>query len=247
MGKKLLLSAVNILIISIPLYFIWGLYGYLYAVTFQICLIMLLFWNILGDIVIQRMVFHGKSLPNNAEMKPAIDRYFHYLESKKIIDRDESKTVIWTNSSLAYFIPISERSFVVSIALQDALIKNGSKLLLENISDSTYMPGVLFPRKILLLTVFTYVVTLRFLEIWAIIFAFGVKVILSIAMIVATGALFETADDVCNAISLGSALGTIALKINEWVNYVQDKLVELLVRETVLGHFNVVKHEMSIK
>lgn len=73
----------------------------------------------------------------------------------------------------------------------------------------------------------------------AIIFAIAVKIVMRIVMLIVAGALFGTAKEAGEAISIGVVLGKLVLKINDSVNYLQDRFVEWLVRQTVLGHFSV--------
>lgn len=191
-------------------------------------------------------IFQGKAIPANAEMRPVIERYMNYLISTHVLEGPGSKILLWADSIQPYFIPISKRTFIVSISLQDELIQQGEQLLRTHVPSDVYSAGQINARKILLLTVFGYIVTLRLLELWAIIFAVAVKIVMSIVMLIVTGALFGTAKEAGDAISIGVVLGKLVLKMNDFANYLQDRFVEWFVRQTVLGHFRVAISDMSV-
>lgn len=170
---------------------------YFYALIFQIALVALLFWNTLGDVAVLHTVFHGKAIPRNVEMKPAIDRYLEYLASDDHFDSSDTIRVVWTDSKLPFFIPVSRKTFIVSVALQDLLIEQRESLLINNFPTSSYNHAVLYARKCLLLTILGYKLCLRFLEIWAVIFLYALKNIMSIVMLCVTGALFSTRNTGC--------------------------------------------------
>ena len=246
MNRNLLLSAVNVLVISIPFGLTWGMEGYLFACAAQILLVSLLFWNVVGDAILAFFIFQGKAIPANAEMRPVIERYMNYLISTHVLEGPGSKILLWADSIQPYFIPISKRTFIVSISLQDELIQQGEQLLRTHVPSDVYSAGQISSRKILLLTVFGYIVTLRLLELWAVIFAVAVKIMMSIVMLITTGALFGTAKEAGDATSLGVVLGNLGLKGNDAVNYLQDYFTEWLVRETVLGHFQAATSDMPV-
>lgn len=247
MYRNLLLSTVNILVIGLPIYCIWGIEVYIWFILLQIVLIDLVFWNIIGDNILIDKIFHGKLIPNNSAIKPIVNRYINQLASNGIVTIMESKRIVYSDSKIAFFIPISPNTFIVSLSLQDLLIKQGIQLLTNHIPTSVYTPQVMYSRKFLLLTLWGYKIMLKTLELWAIFFALAVKAFMSIGIIIATGAIYGKISDVYNAISLGSTLGDIILKINDATGYIQDRLVEFFVKETVVGSFNAVKQELSIK
>lgn len=247
MKKNLLLTIVNVLIIGLPIFLIWGAEFYFCSVLFQIVLIALLFWNTMGDIFVLNSVFHGKAISQNAQIKPMIDHYIGYLASNNHFDTASTIRIVWTNSNLPFFIPVSRRAFVVSLALQDSLIAEGERLLINNFPKTSYNQAELYSRKCLLLTLLGYKISLLFLEIWAVFMLFAMKVIMSIAMLAATGALFGSAQEALDALALGSFLGELFYKGNNAVSYIQDRLVEIMVREAVFEHINSVGKELSIK
>lgn len=169
-GKKILLTIVNILIIGLPFYFIWGIKFYFLVVLFQLILIGVLFWNGMGDFLVLRFVFAGNPLPNNAEIKIAIDNYIKHIYFKKNGKYPYKAKIVWVDSELPFFVPVSRRAFVVSVALQDSIIDFGEVFLLRNFPENSYNQAILYSRKCLLLTFIGYKISLRFLELWAVFF-----------------------------------------------------------------------------
>lgn len=247
MKKNLLLTTINILIIGVPILLIWGAEFYFYSILFQVALIALLFWNTMGDVLVLHTVFHGKAIPKNAEMKPVIDHYIGYLASNSLFDTSDTIRVVWTDSNLPFFIPVSRKSFVVSLALQDSLIDKRENLLITSFPTSSYNQVELYARKCLLLTILGYKICLRFLEIWAVIFLYALKIIMSIVMLCVTGALFGSAQEILDSLALGSCLGELLNKLSNMLNYLQDRMVAFFVREAVLGHINSVSKDLSIR
>ena len=94
MNRNLLLSAVNVLVISIPFGLTWGMEGYLFACAAQILLVSLLFWNVVGDAILAFFIFQGKAIPANAEMRPVIERYMNYLISTHVLEGPGSKILL---------------------------------------------------------------------------------------------------------------------------------------------------------
>lgn len=76
---------------------------------------------------------------------------------------------------------------------------------------------------------------------------FMLKAMMSIVMLIVTGALFGTVQDILDALAWGSLLGELLNKGNNAVNYIQDWLVEIMVREAVFGHVNSVGRDLSMK
>lgn len=93
----------------------------------------------------------------------------------------------------------------------------------------------------LLLSIVGYTIILRFIELWTIFFAFAVRAILVLVMVIATGSIFESAKDIGNAISFGSFLGNMVLKINNIINSLQDKIIELIMMFTIENSINTLK------
>lgn len=70
---------------------------------------------------------------------------------------------------------------------------------------------------------------------------------MSIVMLCVTGALFGSAQEILDSLALGSCLGELLNKLNNVLNYLQDRMVAFFVREAVLGHINSVSKDLSIR
>lgn len=100
---------------------------------------------------------------------------------------------------------------------------------------------LMISRNVLLLSLISYTIVIRFMELWAIIFAVTVKLIFSLVMLIVTGALFGSVREMADAISLGSLIGTVALKINDIANYIQDKIIEVAMKWVFTYSFQFVE------
>ena len=109
-------------------------------------------------------------IPNNAEIKIAIDNYIKHIYFKKNGKYPYKAKIVWVDSELPFFVPVSRRAFVVSVALQDSIIDFGEVFLLRNFPENSYNQAILYSRKCLLLTFIGYKISLRFLELWAVFF-----------------------------------------------------------------------------
>ena len=107
---------------------------------------------------------------------------------------------------MPFFVPVSRRAFVVSVALQDSIIDFGEVFLLRNFPENSYNQAILYSRKCLLLTFIGYKISLRFLELWAVFFLIALKTIMSLVMLIVTGALFGSFQEILNALAWGASL-----------------------------------------
>ncbi len=114
-------------------------------------------------------------------------------------------------------------------------------MLLRSVPEDVYTSKLMFSRKVLLLSLVCYAVVIRIMELWAIFFAVAVKAVFSLAILIATGALFGSSREMSNAVSLGSFIGSVALKINDIANYIQDKIINWIMKETFLSSFQMIE------
>lgn len=117
--------------------------------------------------------------------------------------------------------------------LKAKIINQGVEFLIRSIPKERYENSFIYSRRVLLLSIVSYAIVLRFIELWIIFFAFAVRTIFALVMVIVTGSIFGSAQDVRNAISFGSILGKIAIKINDCVNSLQDKIIKLIVTLTM--------------
>lgn len=127
------------------------------------------------------------------------------------------------------------------MSIENQIINKGNQFLIRTFPKDRYKPNLIFSRMVLLLSIVGYTIILRFIELWTIFFAFAVRAILVLVMVIATGSIFESAKDIGNAISFGSFLGNMVLKINNIINSLQDKIIELIMMFTIENSINTLK------
>lgn len=227
MIKNLVLTILNICIAGLPILITWDTKIYFYYLGI-LCVFLLMFsWNPFGEIIII-FILHAKRVPSNSYMFHALNQYLEQLVKKNFMK--EQCLVYYTDIKSTLCFPISRKSLIVPLNLEGEIIKYGKQFLLDFTSDEVYSSFLIFSRKLLLLSVVGYVITFRIMEIWAIVFAFAVKIIFALVMLLASGALFESSKEVGNAISFGSFLGNVALKINNRVNFAQVNIVNFILK-----------------
>lgn len=246
MGRNIGFATFNILIIAVFFGLIWGFEGYAYAVGIHIILIGLLCWNPVGDWIVATIILQGKHIPSGADMEIVIGQYLRDLVSLGVLEYKPYRHLMYTKSKLSYFLPVSTRFFVVSFSLQTPLIQNGAQLLHSRIDNGTYDRKLMCSRRVLLLTAFGYMIAMRILEVWAIIFATGVKLLVTLCVLLASGALFGSGSDIAGWSSIGYAIGTIIVKINDIVNSIQDKVVEWLIKVAVSASIGSIFPDVSV-
>lgn len=75
----------------------------------------------------------------------------------------------------------------------------------------------------------------------------ALKTIMSLVMLIVTGALFGSFQEILNALAWGAFFGKIINIGNNMLSYIQDRLVEMMVRETVCRNIESVSRELLIK
>lgn len=138
-------------------------------------------------------------------------------------------------------IPISRKRVVLSLALEDYLIHDYDENLYRDVPDEAYIPNLVLSRKTLLLSIFCYVLILRFIELWTIIAAVIVRLVFAAIAVIVTGSFYEGVHKMMEAIWIGAALGKVVWKINECFNFIQDKMVEFVMKRTMTGTFDYLK------
>ena len=141
----------------------------------------------------------------------------------------------------AKIIPISRKRVVLSLALEDYLIHDYDGNLYRDVPDEAYIPNLVLSRKTLLLSIFCYVLILRFIELWTIIAAVIVRLVFAAIAVIVTGSFYEGVHKMMEAIWIGAALGKVVWKINECFNFIQDKMVEFVMKRTMTGTFDYLK------
>lgn len=216
----------------------WILYGFYFVSA--VLFIALTAWNAVGDYIAVLFVFHARRVPQEAQITPALNRFCQSATAAGKISGNGCK-FYYAESRIPYFIPISRRRIVLSTALEEYLIADKNGRLFCDVPALSYDPPIVFSRKVLLMSIICYVVVLRFGELMAIIGAAVVRFCMAVAMVIATGAIFEGLWKMIRAILIGVALGTVIWKINEAVNFVQDKAVDFLMKQTMRGTFDYLK------
>lgn len=84
------------------------------------------------------------------------------------------------------------------------------------------------------------------MELWVIFFAVAVKAIMALVMLITSGALFGSASEMVNAVSFGSAIGSIILKINDIANYIQDKLIDFAMKITCSNSYRIIEESSQV-
>ena len=101
-------------------------------------------------------------------------------------------------------------------------------------------------RKVALLSLASYAIVIRIMELWAIFFAVAVKAIMALVMLITSGALFGSAREMVNAASFGSAIGRIILKINDVASYIQDKLIDFAMKITCSNSYRIIEESSQV-
>ena len=240
MWKNYVFAAINVMVSSLPIWVTWDpVVGTCYCGG-AILLLLLLSWNTLGTFLAVHFVFRAKPLPQDATIAPAMNQYLHTVIGKGLME-ERGSTIYYTGSEIPYCIPVNKCNIVISLALEERLQRDGVNLLLQGVPEDVYDTKLMISRNALLLSLISYAIVIRFMEFWVVIFAVAIKLIFSLAMLIVTGALFGSGREMVNAISLGSLIGTVALKINDIANYIQDKIIELVMKWTLTNSFQFVE------
>ena len=227
MIKNYGLTMLNICIAGLPILITWEPKIYFCYLGILCLFLLMLSWNPLGEIIIL-LTIHAKKVPINSYMFSALNQYLEHLVINNFME--ERCSVYYSDIKSTLCFPISRKRLIVPLNLECKIIKQGKQFLTDSTSEGIYSFAIIFSRRLLLLSIVGYVITFRIMEIWAIIFAFAVRIIFALVMLLASGALFGSRKEVGNAISFGSFLGDIALKINNIVNFVQINIVNLILK-----------------
>ena len=230
---------------SIPFFATWDPIIGIYYCEISILLIALLSWNVIGDLIVTRFILHARKIPPNAVIAPILKRYLNYLKTEELKNQREP-VLYYADSKIPYYIPVSKRYAVISLALEDRLQRNGEKVLIKGVPENAYAPNIIISQKVALLSLASYTVAIRIMELWAIFFAMAVKAIMILVMLITSGALYGNAREIINAASWGSAIGGVILKINNVVSYVQDKLVDFVMKEACSGSYKIIEESNQI-
>lgn len=250
MSKNYILAFVNVLIFALPALFMYDVIIYLFYALFLVIIILLFAWNAIGDFIIVRVVYRGKKLPTTAMMKPSVDGYINYLRESGLV-KAEKVRCYWANRRSNSFIQISPQCCLISNALDDPLIKYGAKLLINSVSAEMYKRSFLISRKVLLLSIVGYAITLRILELWAVFVVLFCRVLMAIVMLITSGSLFGTASEAYDAMTFGSLLGLFlgkgVIKLDKLINIVQDTISEFFANTAVDISINEIDCESIIR
>ena len=215
------------------------IFGYL---GFALLFLALTLWNPVGDYIAILFALRADPLPANALIAPAVQNYLSAAGNQGLLSDLKCK-VFYTQSTVPYLLPLGKNRIVLSLGLEDWLLQNPDSLF-RAVPREAYEPKLILSRKALLISVVCYIAVIRFMELWAIFFAVAIKAITALAMMIATGAFFEGVREMVNATLWGFALGIIIMKINEWVNYVQDKFVNWIMDSLMKSSVQMLEHEV---
>lgn len=239
------LAAVNVLVSSLPIFATWDpIVGICYCGIVGLLLV-LLSWNVVGDFIVVMFILHAREVPSNALIAPSLQRYLRHL-SNHDLKNQRTPSLYYADSKIPYYMPISARNAVVSLALEDRLQRDGERLLIKGVPKDAYIPKIMVSRKVALLSLASYTIVIRIMEFWVIFFAVAVKAIMALAMLIASGALFGSASEMVNAASFGSAIGSIILKINDIANYIQDKLIDFAMKITCSNSYRIIEESSQV-
>lgn len=168
MWKNYMLAALNVAVAGLPFLVGWDLVLYGVYCGFAVLLLGLTAWNPVGDWFSILFVFYAKAVPEEALIMPALRRYLREAISGKGYLKPKCR-FYYAESRIPYFIPISRKRVVLSLALEDYLIRDYDGSLYRDVPDEAYIPKLVLSRKALLLSIFCYVLILRFIELWMVI------------------------------------------------------------------------------
>ncbi len=237
MIKNYIYSALCILTQALFCWKTWDMTGLLiYAGGISFCLL-LLSWNALGERLVLWFVFRAQPMPEGTLMAPAVQTYLNdcrsgdYLSPQKCIP-------YYADSETRYFMPLSRRRVVVSLALQDELIESGPVILFRGVPVESYAPSIMLSRMVLLFSILFYLLIIRIVEVFAVLTAFLIKATCSLVMLIVSGAIFHGLSAIWNAIALGLALGSMVVKVQDLCQSVEDRLIAWLMRITATCSFH---------
>lgn len=240
MWKNYMLAAINVMISSLPIWVTWSPIVGTYYCGGAVLFLLLFSWNTFGTFIVVHFAFRAKSLPQDAVIAPVLNQYLQTVIGKGFME-ERGSAIYYTGSKIPYYIPVNKWNIVISLALEERLRRYGANLLFQRVPESMYDIKLMISRNVLLLSLISYTIVIRFMELWAIIFAVTVKLFFSLVMLIVTGALLGNVREMADAISLGSLIGTVALKINDIANYIQDKIIEVAMKWVFTYSFQFVE------
>lgn len=205
MWKNYMLAALNVAVAGLPFLVGWDLVLYGVYCGFAVLLLGLTAWNPVGDWFSILFVFYAKAVPEEALIMPALRRYLREAISGKGYLKPKCR-FYYAESRIPYFIPISRKRVVLSLALEDYLIHDYDGNLYRDVPDEAYIPNLVLSRKTLLLSIFCYVLILRFIELWTIIAAVIVRLVFAAIAVIVTGSFYEGVHKMMEAIWIGAAI-----------------------------------------
>lgn len=123
MWKNYMLAALNVAVAGLPFLVGWDLVLYGVYCGFAVLLLGLTAWNPVGDWFSILFVFYAKAVPEEALIMPALRRYLREAISGKGYLKPKCR-FYYAESRIPYFIPISRKRVVLSLALEDYLIRD---------------------------------------------------------------------------------------------------------------------------
>lgn len=240
MWRNYMVAAANILVSSFPLFMTWDpIVGICYC-GISVLLLALLSWNAVGVFIVVQFILHAEKVPPNAVIAPILSRYVRHLMGKELKNQREP-SLYYVDSKIPYYMPVSVRNAVVSLALEDRLERDGEGVLIRGMPKDAYVPKIIISRKAALLSLACYAVVIRIMEVWAILFAVTIRAIMALVMLIVSGALFGSAREMANAASFGSAIGRVIIKINDIAGCIQDKLVDFAMKITYANSYKFIE------
>ena len=242
--KNYALALLNMVIAGLPILLTWDPIIFLCYFGGAAAILALTAWNVVGDVIAIFCVFHGDLVPPDALIRPALDRYFKTAADQGLLRADAA--AYYATSGTPYFIPLSGKRVMLSLALEDWLLQDGAGRLFQAVPREAYDAGVMASRKVLLLSLFCYVLVIRLMELWAIFFAVAIKAIMALAMMITSGAFFEGFHEMLEATLFGCALGVVIVKVNDLFNFLQDKVVNWIMDSTMKSSFDFLQQEGAV-
>ena len=134
MWKNYAVAATNILVSSIPLFATWDpIVGLCYC-GIVILLLALLSWNIVGDYIVILFILHAREVSPNALITPSLQQYLRSLSNHELKNQ-RTPSLYYANSKVPYYIPVSAKNAVVSLALENRLQLDGERLLIKGCAE----------------------------------------------------------------------------------------------------------------
>lgn len=243
--KNYMLSALCILLMGLFCWNSWGTTICLLFLASVFLYLLLLSGSPLGELLILHFIFRARPMPSSAAMAPAVQTYLESCKSQGKLS-PKKHTAYYADSETRYFMPLSKRRVVISLALQDELIESGPVILFRGVPPESYIPAVMLSRRVLLLLILGIFLILWIAEKLAILTALFIKAICTLVMLLVTGAIFYGLHAIWNAIALGRALGSLITKIQDLFQPLEDRLIEWLMRFTATCSFQSLQNDSVV-